>query len=106
MVLVFQRETKLSLASQDRVATFAPLFAVIIFLIAIVLAIGYLRIEELDREQETITRDLEYAQQRLRLHILDRQERLNDIANALIAGTGLCQGINRRATGKTKRASS
>ena len=91
-----------SLASQDRVATFAPLFAVIVFLIAIVLAIGYLRIEELDREQETITRDLEYAQQRLRLHILDRQERLNDLANALIAGADRAQEFDGRARTMTE----
>ena len=84
-------------AKQDRVATLAPLFAVIIFLIAIVLAIGYLRIEELDREQETITRDLEYAQQRLRLSIIDRQERLNDLANALTTGRGRTADFDARA---------
>jgi hypothetical protein len=30
---------------------------------------GYLRIEEIDREQEAVRRDVEYGQQRLRLQI-------------------------------------
>ena len=70
-------------AKQDRVATFGPLIAVVLFLAAIVLSIGYLRIEEADREQETITRDLEYAQQRLRLHLLERREDLLSLARAV-----------------------
>ncbi len=67
-------------AKQDRVATFGPLAAVVLFLAAIVLSIGYLRVEEADREQETITRDVEYAQQRLRLHLLERREQLLSLA--------------------------
>ena len=67
-------------AKQDRVATFGPLAAVVLFLTAIVLSIGYLRVEEADREQETITRDVEYAQQRLRLHLLERREQLLRLA--------------------------
>jgi PAS domain S-box-containing protein len=74
---------------QDRVATLAPLLAVLLFLAAIVVAITYLRYEELDREQETLTRDVEYAQQRLRLRLLERQEQLmrlaRDIDNREIA---------------------
>ena len=52
---------------------------------AIVLSIGYLRVEEADREQETITRDVEYAQQRLRLHLLDRREQVLRLARAVTA---------------------
>ena len=52
---------------QDRFATLAPLLSVLLFLSAIVVAITYLRFEELEREQEAVTRDVEYAQQRLRL---------------------------------------
>ncbi len=74
---------------QDRVATLAPLLAVLLFLAAIVVAITYLRYEELEREQETLTRDVEYAQQRLRLRLLERQEQLmrlaRDIDNREIA---------------------
>jgi hypothetical protein len=50
------------------------------FLSAIVVAITYLRYEELKREQEAVTRDVEYAQQRLRLRLLERQEQLMRLA--------------------------
>jgi len=38
----------------------APLAAVLLFLAAIVAAFGYLRLEEMDREQEAVQRDVEY----------------------------------------------
>ena len=56
----------------------APLLAVVLFLAAVVAAFGYLRLEEVGREQEAVKRDLEYAQQRLRL--LERQEQLMRLA--------------------------
>ena len=65
---------------QDRFATLGPLLSVLLFLSAIVVAITYLRLEELDREQEAVTRDVEYAQQRLRLRLLERQEQLMRLA--------------------------
>ena len=65
---------------QDRFAVLAPLAAVLLFLAAIVTAFGYLRLEEIDREQEAVKRDLEYTQQRLRLRLLERQEQLMRIA--------------------------
>ena len=58
----------------------APLAAVLLFLAAIVSAFWYLRLEEMDREQEAVRRDVEYAQQRLRLRLLERQEQLMRIA--------------------------
>ncbi len=58
----------------------APLLAVLLFLAAIVSAFGYLRLEEEDRELEAVKRDVEYAQQRLRLRLLERQEQLMRIA--------------------------
>ena len=67
-------------ARQDRFATLAPLFSVLLFLAAIVVAIAYLRYEEMGREQEAVTRDVEYAQQRLRLRLLERQEQLMRLA--------------------------
>ena len=70
-------------ARQDRVATLVPLLAVLLFLAAIVVAITYLRYEELDREQEAVTRDVEYAQQRLRLRLLERQEQLMRLAREI-----------------------
>lgn len=65
---------------QDRYAMLAPLVAVLFFFTAIVVAVGYLRIEEMEREQEALRRDVEYAQQRLRLRLLERQEDLARLA--------------------------
>ncbi len=76
---------KLSPQRQDRFSVLAPLAAVIVFLVAIVAAFAYLRLEEIDREQEAVKRDVEYTQQRLRLRLLERQEQLmrlaRDVAN-------------------------
>ena len=58
----------------------APLAAVLLFLAAIVSAFTYLRIEEEERELEAVKRDVEYAQQRVRLRLLERQEQLMRIA--------------------------
>ena len=68
---------------QDRFAVLAPLAAVVLFLAAIVAAFGYLRLEESDREREAVERDVEYAQQRLRLRLLERQEQLQKVAREL-----------------------
>src|SRR5450759_2396107 len=68
---------------QDRFAMLAPLAAVLLFLAAIVAAFGYLRLEEIDREQEAVKRDVEYTQQRLRLRLLERQEQLMRIAREI-----------------------
>jgi PAS domain S-box-containing protein len=61
------------------------LLAVVLFLAAVVAAFAYLRIEEIDREQEAVRRDVEYAQQRMRLRLLERQEQLmrlgRDVSN-------------------------
>ena len=63
----------------------APLAAVVLFMAAITTAFWYLRYEEIVREQEVVRRDVEYAQQRLRLRLLDKQEQImrmaRDIAN-------------------------
>ena len=70
---------------QDRFVTLGPLLAVVLFLAAVVAAFAYLRIEEIDREQEAVRRDVEYAQQRMRLRLLERQEQLmrlgRDVSN-------------------------
>ena len=70
---------------QDRFITLGPLLAVVLFLAAVIAAFGYLRIEEIDREQQAVKRDVEYAQQRLRLRLLERQEQLmrigRDVSN-------------------------
>ncbi len=58
----------------------APLAAVLLFLGVIVSAFWYLRAEEVEREQESVKRDVEYAQQRVRLRLLERQEQLMRLA--------------------------
>ncbi len=61
----------------------APLAAVLLFFVAIVAALGYLRIEEMEREQQAVQRDVEYTQQRLRMRLLERQEQIMRIAREL-----------------------
>jgi PAS domain S-box-containing protein len=68
---------------QDRVAMLAPLIAVLLFFVAIVVAFGYLRLEEMEREREAVRRDVEYAQQRIRLRLLERQEELVRLSQSL-----------------------
>ncbi len=67
-------------SKQDRFALMGPLVAVMLFLLAITTALWYLKYEEMDREQEIVRRDVEYAQQRLRLRLLERQEHIMRIA--------------------------
>ncbi|RYF01129.1 MAG: PAS domain S-box protein [Comamonadaceae bacterium] len=73
----------LSPTRQDRFAAVAPLAAVLMFLAAIVAAFWYLRMEEGEREKEALKRDVEYAQQRVRLRLLERQEQIMRIARDL-----------------------
>ncbi len=65
---------------QDRYANLTPVAAVILFLAAIATAFWYLRAEETEREQEAVKRDVEYAQQRLRLRLIERQEQVMRLA--------------------------
>ena len=65
---------------QDRFAALAPLAAVVLFMAAIVAAFWYLRTEEGERQQETLRRDVEYAQQRVRLRLVERREQLMRLA--------------------------
>jgi PAS domain S-box-containing protein len=74
---------KLTPHRQDRLAMLAPLGAVLLFFAAIVATLGYLRLEEMEREQEAVQRDVEYTQQRLRLRLLERQEQLTRIAREI-----------------------
>jgi hypothetical protein len=75
----------------------APLAAVLLFLAAIVSAFWYLRAEEIDREHEAVRRDVEYAQQRLRLRLLERQEQLMRIARDVSNGDVDPQEFDSRA---------
>lgn len=75
-----RRWRRLSPVRQDRFAALGSLISVCLFLAAIVSAITYFTFEEAEREKEAVTRDLEYAQQRLRLRLLERQEQLMRLA--------------------------
>ena len=70
----------LSPTRQDRYAALAPLASVLMFMAAIIASFWYLRTEEVDREQEALRRDVEYAQQRVRLRLLERQEQIMRMA--------------------------
>ena len=74
------------IARQDRLMHLMPLAAVLLFLAVIVAAFGYLRLEEARREQEAVRRDVKYGQQRLRLHLLERQEQVMRLARDIAAG--------------------
>ena len=76
---------RLSPARQDRLATLGPLFSVLLFLAAIISAFWYLRNEEFAREQESVQRDTEVAQQQIRLRLIENQEQLSRLARDISA---------------------
>ncbi len=69
---------------QDRLATIGPLVSVLLFLAAIISAFWYLRVEEIDRETESLKRDTEIAQQQIRLRLIDNQEQMLRLARELV----------------------
>ncbi len=71
-------------ARQDRFATLAPLFSVLLFLAAIISAFWYLRNEELERETDSVRRDTEITQQQLGLRLIQNQDALGRIARELV----------------------
>src|SRR5919107_680745 len=73
-----------SAAHQDRYATLGPLVSVLLFLAAIISAFWYLRNEEFEREQESVKRDTEIAQQQVRLRLIENQEQLVRIAREIV----------------------
>jgi PAS domain S-box-containing protein len=73
-------------ARQDRFATLGPLVSVLLFMAAIIAAFWYLRIEEIEREQESIKRDTEVAQQQIRLRLIENQEQLVRLAREVATG--------------------
>ncbi len=69
---------------QDRIATFGPVVSVLVFLAAILAAMVYFQLEEQEREQEAVIRDIEYAQLQLRQRLQDRRQQLLAIAQDLV----------------------
>ncbi|MBT0571045.1 PAS domain S-box protein [Curvibacter sp. CHRR-16] len=77
---------RLTPTRQDRLAMLAPLVTVLVFFAAIVAALSYLQLEEIDRDEQALRRDVEYAQQRLRLRLLEPQERITRLSHEVSAG--------------------
>lgn len=74
-------------ARQDRFATLGPLVSVLLFLAAIISTFWYLRNEEFEREQASVKRDAEVAQQQIRLRLIENQEQLVRIAREIVTRT-------------------
>lgn len=90
---------KQSAAQQDSFATLGPLVSVMLFLVAIVLAFWYLRNEEFRREQDSVRRDTEIAQQQIRLRLIETQEQLVRIAREVVTRAINTDGfLNQAAT--------
>ena len=89
-------------ARQDRFATIAPLISVLLFLAAIVSAFWYLRNEEFEREQESVKRDTEIAQQQIRLRLIENQEQLVRIAREIATRAIDADEFVAQATGFTR----
>ena len=58
-----------------------PLISVLLFSTALVSTVAYLRIEEVDREQEAVNRDSNFALQSLKLRVMDRIGQLTRIGD-------------------------
>ncbi len=71
-------------ARQDRFATLGPLLSVLLFLAAIVSAFWYLRNEEIERETESVKRDIEITQQQIGLRLIQNQEVLIRMARDIV----------------------
>ena len=84
---------------QDRYATLGPLVSVLLFLAAIISAFWYLRNEELEREQESVKRDAEIAQQQVRLRLIESQEQLLRMAREIATHTIKPDGFVQPAAG-------
>ena len=89
-------------ARQDRFATIAPLISVLLFLAAIISAFWYLRNEEFEREQESVKRDTEIAQQQIRLRLIENQEQLVRIAREIATRAIDADEFVAQATGFTR----
>jgi PAS domain S-box-containing protein len=70
---------------QDRYATLGPLLSVLLFLAAIISAFWYLRNEEIERETESVKRDVEITQNHMGLRLVQNQESLMRMARELVS---------------------
>lgn len=68
---------------------------VLVFMLTIATVFGYLHQEEISREHEAMQRDIQLAQQNIRLRLIDHQERLMRLARSLDAGHDEKTVLNR-----------
>ena len=68
---------------QDRVASFGPLIAVLLFVMAVITAIAYLRTQENNSSLQALQRDGEDARQHLNMRLDERQNLLQRMARQL-----------------------
>ncbi len=73
-----------------------------LFLAAIISAFWYLRNEEFEREQESVQRDTEIAQQQIRLRLIENQEQLFRIAREIVTGAVLIENFAQQAASFTQ----
>jgi hypothetical protein len=83
--------------TQDRYATIAPLVSVLLFLAVISSTAWYLRMEESQREAESLRRDTELAQQQIRLRFIENEERIGRLAQDLPLRAGARDAFKREA---------
>ena len=76
---------------QDRYATLGPLLSVLLFLAAIISAFWYLRNEEIERETESVKRDVEITQNHMGLRLVQNQESL--MVGVKLAGLAESRGV-------------
>ncbi len=69
--------------SADRLLLFGPLLSLVLFLGAAAALVRYTQQTELQREQDSLQRDTEWARQRMSLEMALMQEQLQSMANAL-----------------------
>ena len=68
---------------QDRLASLGPLLAVLLFVLAVIAAIAYLRAQESTAERQSLQRDGQYASQRLSMRLSEQQDALQRLARQL-----------------------
>jgi PAS domain S-box-containing protein len=78
---------KQSPVRQDRYAMIAPIVTVMLFLTVVFISIGYLRLEEANRERDSMKRDRDYSHVQLRERLQDRKEQVIQVAKNI--GRGL-----------------
>ena len=65
---------------QDRLASLIPLVAVILFVVAVVTAITYLRMEERQSQRQSVQHAGEYTRQQIHGRLADRLEQIRGFA--------------------------